>query len=48
MEGSCAYCGDEVIGDGVKQDSQLFCCQECLDAYNGETLSLLEDEEIDG
>ena len=47
MEESCAYCGDEVPGGGVKQDEQLFCCQECLNAHNEETLSFLEEDESD-
>lgn len=48
MEESCAYCGDEVIGDSLRQDGKSFCCEECLDAYNAETMSILEDEEFDG
>ena len=47
MEDACAYCGDEITGEAVRQDEQVFCSQDCLDAYNEEALEFLEDEEID-
>ncbi|UCG50379.1 MAG: hypothetical protein JSW58_09185 [Candidatus Latescibacterota bacterium] len=47
MEEFCAYCGDEILGEVVRHDDNVFCCQECLDAYNDEALLFLEEDERD-
>lgn len=47
MEESCAYCGEEVLGEGLRQDDQVFCCQECMDAANQETFDFLDVHEYD-
>jgi predicted nucleic acid-binding Zn ribbon protein len=44
---TCAYCGDEIIGSGVRLYDQVFCSQECLEAYSEETFDFLEDEEFE-
>jgi hypothetical protein len=47
MEEFCAYCGEEVVGEGVRQNDNVFCSQECLDAFNEEELLFMEEEERD-
>lgn len=47
MEEFCAYCGEEVMGGGVRQDDDVFCTQECLDAFNEEALLFMEEDERD-
>lgn len=41
---TCAYCGDEIEGDGFRMYDRVFCSQECLDAYSAEGLDFLEEE----
>ncbi|MEJ2720736.1 MAG: hypothetical protein P8181_06290 [bacterium] len=45
MEEFCAYCGDRVYGDAIRENENVFCCEECLDAYNDEALLFLEEDE---
>ena len=47
MEEFCAYCGEEVVSDGVHQNDNVFCSRECLDAYNEEELLFMDEEERD-
>ena len=47
MEEFCAYCGEEVVGEGVHSNDTVFCSQECLDAYNEEELLFMDEEERD-
>ena len=47
MDEFCAYCGDKVIGDAIREKDTVFCCEECLDAYNEETLLFLEEDDRD-
>jgi hypothetical protein len=47
MEEFCAYCGEEIVGDGIRQNDNAFCCEECLDAYNEEAMLFLEEDERD-
>jgi endogenous inhibitor of DNA gyrase (YacG/DUF329 family) len=47
MEEFCAYCGEEVVGEGVHSNDSVFCSQECLDAFNEEELLFIEEEERD-
>ena len=42
MENSCAYCGEEVLGEGYKQNDQVFCSEQCVDAANRETFDFLD------
>lgn len=43
----CAYCGEEMVDGSVRQNENVFCSQECLDAYNEETLLFAEEDERD-
>ena len=45
MEEFCAYCGGRVYGDAIRENENVFCCEECLDAYNDEALLFLEEDE---
>ena len=47
MEQFCAYCGDRVLGDAIRQKQNVFCCEECLDAYNEEALLFLDEDKRD-
>jgi hypothetical protein len=44
---SCAYCGDEVLDDGVYLDDVVFCSQECLDAFYDERLDFMDDDDVE-
>ncbi len=44
---SCAYCGEDIEGEGVEVDGQIFCSEECLDAYNEERLDFLDPDDFD-
>ena len=43
----CAYCGEEVVGVGVHANDNVFCSQECLDAFNEEELLFMDEDERD-
>ncbi len=47
MEDFCAYCGEEIAGEGIHQNDNVFCSQECLDAFNEEELLFMDEEEKD-
>jgi hypothetical protein len=47
MDEVCAYCGDKVLGDAIRGNGKVFCCDECLDAYNEEALLFLEEDDGD-
>jgi len=47
MEEFCAYCGEEVVNEGIHQHDNVFCSRECLDAYNEEELLFIDEEERD-
>lgn len=47
MEEFCAYCGEEVVGEGVHANDAVFCSQECLDAFSEEELLFMDEEERD-
>lgn len=47
MQESCAYCGEEILADAIRQDDQVFCSQECLDAYNGDAFDFLDQVGFD-
>lgn len=47
MEEFCAYCGEEIVGEGIHHNDNVFCSQECLDAYEEELLFMDEDERDD-
>jgi len=47
MEEFCSYCGEEVVGVGVHANDNVFCSQECLDAYNEEELLFMDEDERD-
>jgi hypothetical protein len=47
MDDSCAYCGDEIEGEGVRQGELTFCSQECLDAYNEDSFDDIDEVEFD-
>jgi len=47
MEEFCAYCGEEIVADAIHQNDNVFCSQECLDAYNQEELLFMDEEERD-
>jgi hypothetical protein len=33
---SCAHCGCKIVGHGVDRDDEIFCCDHCLRATDGE------------
>jgi hypothetical protein len=47
MEEFCAYCGEEVVGVGVHANDNVYCSQECLDAFNEEELLFMDEDERD-
>jgi hypothetical protein len=47
MEEFCAYCGEEIVGDAIHHNDNVFCSQECLDAFNEEELLFLDEDERD-
>ena len=47
MEEFCAYCSEEVVGVGVHANDNVYCSQECLDAFNEEELLFMEEDERD-
>jgi hypothetical protein len=36
---SCAHCGCRVIGHGLEENDQIFCCHHCLEHGKHEHLS---------
>ena len=45
MEEFCAYCGDEIEGEAIRHNDNVFCSQECLDAFNEEELLFMDEDE---
>ena len=43
----CAYCGEEMVDGGMRQNENVFCSQDCIDAYNEEALLFAEEDERD-
>ena len=45
----CAYCGDEIVGKGVKRNEKNYCSKECAD-YDEEEFDeqdVEDDEEFE-
>ena len=45
----CAYCGDEIVGKGVKRNGKNYCSNECAD-YDEEEFDeqeIEDDEEVE-
>lgn len=30
----CAYCGEQIVGDEVRWNDDVFCSQDCLQEYD--------------
>ncbi len=42
MTEHCAYCGDEIVAEAVRDDDRVFCCEECLDAFNEDSFDHMD------
>lgn len=47
MEETCSYCGEEILGEGVRYNEQAYCCQECVDAANEDAFDFLDTAEYE-
>lgn len=39
---TCAYCGEEVFDESFRQSGVTYCCQECLDAANEDSMEYMD------
>jgi hypothetical protein len=41
----CAWCGEEITGEGIKYNKLLFCSEECCDDYQDDLAA--KDDDLD-